>query len=110
MKITVNEITGKTYEQMNTELLFFIASAKTRGFELIRLEVSPVGDEKREEVRSRSLSKLLAKAKRSGFLELYILTENLTGNSTEAEYLRNKYPEIVNQDDGNASYIIKLQH
>ncbi len=110
MKITVNEITGKTYEQMKTELMFFIASAKSLGYELIRLNISVASDEKRELMRSHSLTRLLGTVKRQGFIELYIKAEALSDDSTEAEYLRNKYPEITAERDSSSSYILKLKH
>ena len=110
MKITVNEITGKTYEQMKTELMFFIASAKSLGYELIRLNIEATGDERKDAARSRSLARLLASVKRGGFIELYIKAEALSDDSTEAEYLRNKYPEITAERDSSSSYILKLKH
>ena len=110
MKITVNEITGITCEQIKTELLFFIASAKARGFELLRLNIPMVSDEKKEQSRHNSLKRLLATAQRQGIIELYILCEELSGSSTEAEYLKNKYPSITDEMDGSNSYVLKLQH
>ena len=110
MKITVNEITGKTYEQMKTELMFFIASAKSLGYELIRLNIEATGDDKRETMRSHSLSRLLATVKRRGFIELYIKVSELTDSSTEAKYLRNKFPEITGECDESSSYVLKLMH
>ncbi len=75
------------------ELRFNIACARSLGFELVRLELSPSDPS----VRGRFLTTVtrkLATMRRDGTIQFFATQKNFAEQSTEAVYLLNKCPEL----------------
>ena len=86
MNLVTYTVTGTTRELIKTEIMFFIASAKATGQDLIKLEL--------EEKQFDTVTRILRSAKRGRMIQLFILSDSLEDKTTEVEYLKNKYPNI----------------
>ena len=105
MKFKSHEISAKTQANIGTELSFEVASARAQGIEILRFDIS---DSEKEKLAVYAEKKLRA-LKRCGRIQLFILASELINESTEAEYLKNKYPQICDiAGDCEFSYIIKI--
>jgi predicted transcriptional regulator len=108
MDLITKELTGKSVEEMTTEIRFFIASCKVKSIDVFKLNIKKIFKEEREEKRIASVSRILYTVKREGLIQLYIQTNDLKDDSTEAAYINNKYPEIRECCTENEDFIIKL--
>lgn len=110
MNIAVNEITGKNTELITTEILFFITSAKTLGYDLIKLTIKSIENEERDAKRLLMINKILKSIKKRGLIQLAVVSSDFDNTSTEVDYLRNKYPDVKSlfQTDNNVFFILKL--
>lgn len=91
MKYNSVELTKSVESILEVEILFTVASARAEGNSFSRL-ILPV--ENNEKILANSI-KILKNAKKQGRIQLYILNKDIAGDSTEAEYLKNKYPDIT---------------
>ncbi|MBQ8689137.1 MAG: hypothetical protein IJ515_02100 [Clostridia bacterium] len=91
MKYTDFVLSKGTQATVETEILYNVASARVNQFEILKLLPS-AGDGERA---LTAAVKVLKGLKRQGRIRLFILSENLFSDTTEAEYLRNKYPDIA---------------
>ena len=108
MELITHLLTGKSVNEMTTEIKFFIASCRVKSIDLFRLDIKKAFDGAREEKRLASISRILNAVKRDGLIQLYIYSTSLEDVSTEAEYIKNKYPDIKSLCNGEECYIIKL--
>ncbi len=103
MDILTYELKESSAPLLNTEVLFHIAAAKVKGVSLLRL-IPRGGAMSRES----AITKILRSQKKEGRLQLFIKSEDFTAQTTEAEYLENKYPDIKEYALHEVCYIIKL--
>ena len=109
MNITTNELTGKNSELLTTEIKFFISAAKSLGKDLIRLNIKRLGNDEAEARRINTINRILKTVKRRGLIQLFIISTEIDGATTETEYLKNKYPDITSYISGDeVFYILKL--
>ena len=108
MELVTWELTGKSVTEMTTEIRFFIANCNVRGVDVFKLNIKKVFNSEREERRLISVTRILYAIKRAGLIQLYIHSKELEGNSTEAAYINNKYPNIRENGIDNECFIIKL--
>lgn len=98
------EIKADMNSTVKTELLFSIAAARAEKCEILCVDIP--------QDRARFIpymEKTLKALKKSGRIQLYVMSSELTDDLTEARYLRNKYPVIVKECDKEAvSLIIKI--
>ena len=93
-----------TQSTVETEILYNIASARANKVEILRFSPSQVENEKALSAAIRVLRGL----KKQGKIRLFILSQDLFSDSTEAEYLRNKYPDISEICDEKEKTIIVM--
>lgn len=87
-----------------TEIMFEIAGARADGIELIRFNILDPTDK----ILS-GVIKLLKEMKRKGMIQFFASAKSFSDNTTEANYLINKYPDVIGvQNDGEAFLYIKL--
>ena len=89
------DLTGEQQNQINTEILFTVASARSLGVELVRLGFSQSESEEIQERRFRFAANILQRIKKTGKIQFFATKESFDGFSVEAEYLKNKYGDIV---------------
>lgn len=107
MNIITNELSGQNAELLTTEILFFIASAKSNKNEIIRLNIKKILTDEREKKRIEAINRILRSLKRRKVIQFFVISSEITEHTTETEYLKNKYPDIALQSDG-LFYILKL--
>ena len=108
MELITWELTGKSVSEMTTEIRFFIANCKVQGIDIFKLNIKKVYNGEREEKRFSSINRILYAVKRAGLIQLYINFSELNGNSTEAAYINNKYPSLVDNCKETEGFLIKL--
>ena len=97
---------GVSYAELNTEVRFNIADARSDGSELVRLLVCASSDAARA---VNCLKRVLRAMKRSNKIEFFISESELYGGSTEAEFLLNKYNAFLpEQVDNGSSIFVKI--
>ena len=105
MKYTTFAITSSNQSIEETEILFSIASARANHIDFLKL----ILDLEQGEKIALNATKVLKSLKKQGRIELFINSDELSGDSTEAEYLRNKFPEICDiRNEGELSLIVKV--
>lgn len=108
MNIQTYELTGRTAELLTTEIMFFIASARAVKSELIRLSIKESLDNERQDKLIVAVNKILRSMKRNGSIQLFIFSHEIKNASTEAEYLKNKFPKLFDINTVEDCFIVKL--
>lgn len=85
-------LTSGSQNDLRTELLFNIASERASGVQLLRLQIDT--EENRDKMFS-CLMRMLRSLKSSGAVQLYANGVSFESGSREAEYLINKYSDII---------------
>ena len=81
-------------EYLMTELRFNIAAARAEKVELLMLELA-TEDERSRRRRYTSVLFRLRQLKREGTVQFFATEDDFADNTTEADYLLNKYPELA---------------
>lgn len=89
---------------MENEILFAVASARAQGKPFLKLEFDVRQGEKAEQCAA----KILRALKKRGRIEFFVAAKELGGASTEAQYIRNKYPTISELLGETDALIVKL--
>lgn len=108
MSIKTEVLTGRDYGQLKTEIIFFVASAKSVGTELIKLEMKADSSEDAVMRRMQWASKILKSLKRGGGIQLFVSSKDFLDASTETEYLQNKYPCVAEVGENEECFIVKI--
>lgn len=104
MSLKTFKIISSTNFELETEIAFYVASARAENAEIIKI-VIPAESERFLTVAKRILRSL----KRESRIQLFEEAKNLKSDTTEARYLRNKYPMIVeSQIEEETAIIVKL--
>lgn len=103
MKISVFELKSATSVLMRTEILFSVASARAVGEELVEL-VCPIDSGR----GIKNTLKVLKELKKQNKIKVYVLARDIEGQSKEAEYLLNKYPELREYAEKTESIVAML--
>ena len=104
MKISSVKLNSPTLQQLRTDILYSIASFRAQGMELVELIVSDTAKEKLE----NGTLKVLKEQKKQGSIRAYALAREISGESCEAEYLLNKYPDLSLYNEKENSIIVLL--
>ena len=91
MKIFSFDLTKYTHAIAETEILYSIASARATGADFVGLNIAGENTEKIK----MTAAKILRSAKKQEKILLFESSANLSSTSTEAQYLNNKYPELI---------------
>ena len=84
-------------EQISTEILFEIASARADGIELLCINIFNEDKEYTLPKKQQgTVIKLLKNLKGEGRIQLFATSNSFNEHKTEAYFLQNKYPEIFN--------------
>lgn len=100
----------KQIEGVDTELLYAIADARAAGCGLIRF-LFCYDDERMQKQALRRARAALKNEKRRGRIILFLFSNDFGGDSTEMEYLRNKYPTLEEDESiKNNAFPFALVH
>lgn len=108
MSIKTEVLTGRDYGQLKTEIIFFVACARSVGAELIKLEMKADYAEQEVARMMQWASKILKSLKRVGSIQLFVCPKDFLDASTETEYLRNKYPCVTEIGESGECFIVKI--
>ena len=92
---------------LETEVRFLIASATVDEKELLTLAFDGSDDTTKRRT-SHHLRRILNALKKEGKISFYVDQDNLDSGSTEAEFLKNKYPEQLVSRNNDAPFYVKL--
>ena len=102
-------LSGTCQAELNTEVRFCIAEARSSGIELIRLSPPPSDTEAASRRILNCLYKVLRAMMKTDRIQFFIPLSALSGGSTEAEFLLNKYSDLLPQDGSDTpSLIVKI--
>ena len=93
-------------KELSTKLSFDIATARNSGFPLAKFTFK---NEAREKFQ-KSVATRLREIKKQGRITFFVSSLDFASQSTEVEYLFNKFPEIKSEaeNEGLISYFVKL--
>ena len=91
---------GETPNDLKTELMFELASARAEKCELVKLNVAHSDLTAKKNVSA--VLKVLKGMKASGRIQFFATNESFETHSTEAVFLMNKYPDIFTNIPVNA--------
>ena len=100
------ELEGSCLKEFNTEIRYLVATARADGKELISLNFPGLTDEREVKRVVHCAARLLGTMKREGSVQFFV--QSLSNGSREAEFLKNKYSEFINQDGKFESIYVKL--
>jgi hypothetical protein len=89
------DLVGEQYNQIKTEILFTVASARSMGVELLRLDLSRSEKNGLQSRRYRFVTMALQQMKKTGKIQFFATKANFDNSTVEAEYLKNKYGSMV---------------
>ena len=112
MKCTKLLIECELSQPLETALMFNIATERVNGTELIAFNLVMPQDEKNEKKLINVAHRLLKKMKAERKIQFYATEQSFESNTTEAQFLYNKYPEIFENretaESGCAVIYVKL--
>lgn len=94
---------------VTTELMYEIASAHATGVELLKVNIEKCDEEKLFARLFNASIRLLKKVKSDGMIQFYATEQSFSSMSMEAEFLLNKYSDIIENDKGEASGYIYVR-
>ena len=107
-------IKGNTKEDIETEIMLEVAMARSDKIELLKLILPNSSDELVDDIGkiNSSVKKLLKKMKQDLRIQFFANRQSFSLNSTESQFLLNKYPHIFSNQDieknDNQFYYIKI--
>ena len=107
MKIVHYNLTGTNKYTLKTEILYSIASARSQKTDLLWLKII-TSDGVVPKTRQGIIERELRQAKKAGQLQLFVDFESLDIETTETEYLKNKFPELFDINRESGVIIVKL--
>lgn len=109
MKYKEYSLTGNCFVDFDTEIKFEIANARIDEAELIKLSIKRSMRDSENSRLTVCATKVLRSLKRAGWIQFFVMPEGFAENTTEAQFLLNKYYEFIGSaDDGLINIFVKL--
>ena len=108
MIIRSETVTGKTLKELTTEIMFFVASSKALKNEIFVLDIKPTPSEESNLRRAELVARVLKDLKRRGMIQFFAASSDFDSTLTEIEYLKNKYPNIIEIKHDGIFFAVKL--
>jgi len=89
------ELRGRTPAEVETEILFEVASRRVGGAELLRINIVRSDDDKLDARLMRFVTKVLKGMKARSLIQFFAFPENFETMGMESRFLINKYPGLV---------------
>lgn len=93
-------------DQIFTEIMYEVASARSDRADLVRINFTSSDTEKK---RIDSAVKILKKMKADGRIQFFATKEGFISSNTEAVFLNNKYPEHFSSSENSDSNFIYIK-
>ena len=106
MKLCEQKLTAAKSELVKTEILFFIAKAKTDNSDLLKITIG--ADDAVSQKKANFARTYLRKEKSSKKIQLFIKSDEIDNQSAESRYLRNKFPEISEFNREELFFLVKI--
>ncbi len=100
-------LSGACYSELNTEIRYLIASAKVDGIELIEFVLTTADESDADRVQ-HIMIRIARAMKRSGEIEFYLKSTDISSDTTEASFLMNKYSDFLNEKKEGDSIYFKI--
>lgn len=97
MKYSDYEIKEKNKNEIKTELMFAVASARVDGTDVLKLTFTHTGGEELDKKAINAATKLVKELKKNGTIDFYVTKDAFSRSTTESIYLINKFPELSNE-------------
>ncbi len=108
MNIRSQTVTGKSLRELTTEIMFFVASSRAVNEEIFVLDIKPASLGELDLRRFESVARILKDLKRKGIIQFFASSRDFDSSLTEIEYLKNKYPDIIETKRDGMFYAVKL--
>ena len=100
------DLVGACYAELNTEIRFSVADARSGGTELLRFTIT---DSSTDASRIfNCAARVLRAMMRSELIQFFVPDAELSSGSTEAEFLVNKYGGVLNTSSSAPSIYVKI--
>ena len=97
-------LSGECFADLNTEIRFAVAEARSEATEILRL--TPGNTDTRA---INCMIRVLRAMSKDGLIQFFVPTAQMADGSTEAEFLINKYSAHIASDEwAGADYYVKL--
>lgn len=103
MKYLSYKTEGLKTPDIKNEILYIVASARASESELVRIEVTRAADS--GDKNMRTVIRCLKELKTAGRIQLYATKDSFLSSSVEAQYLKNKYSDYLDQSDDDDSFV-----
>ena len=97
MNYTEIKLSGTNQKELDTEIKYCIASTKADSIDFVRLDIPSSFEQKRI---VHCAIRVLSTMRREGTVMFYVTAADLKEQTTEAKYLINKHPEVLDYEDG----------
>lgn len=106
MSIYIKNIKYEKPIQMNTEVLFEIASARAGQFKVIRFDIDlDTENPARTQKRLNTLARILRGVKKRNAIQFFVTKEGFEKSTTESKYLLNVHSEVEDCIPTDRGYI-----
>ena len=96
---------GETQSELNTEIRFLVASATVDNKSLMLLRFGVDLSERDQERIKTCVIKVLRVLKREGIIQFFVTREGFELDSTEANFLTNKFGDYIQSYESGYAYI-----
>ena len=105
MCCTVFKLSSREKKSVNTEMLFYVATARSSAKSIFRVDIDAA-----EEDVIKHICSVLKSAKKKKLIEIYVSRDEIGGNGTAAIYITNKHPEILSDiiPKNTSSFYVKI--
>ncbi len=93
MKVYETSLKYERLKDLTTEVLFHVASARARGFTIIKFDIPPKEDERLTERIIKFITRILRGMKKRADVQFFVTQDGYMHSTTEASLLLNIYPE-----------------
>ena len=105
MKYLNVTLSGKSINELETEMRYHIASARIDEVRLVRFDLILDADEIGKRINGCAL-RVLRSLKKSGVIQYFSDASGLQKSSTEAQFILNKYSECIANDESITPYYV----
>ena len=104
MVLSTYNLQGSCKKDFDTEIKFNLATARYEGADLIVFSINKREDEEENTRLLSCIYKILGTVKKAGTISFFVKPEQMEQNTTEAEYIKNKYADYLTFSD-NLIYV-----
>ena len=109
MKFQTTKLSGSNISELETEIRYYVATARADGAQLIRFDLTHFGSEKEDSRIMSCATRVLRRIKNERIIQFFLPKTSVGGVGAESDYLLNKYYDFVTAEDaGDSSVFVKM--